>query len=102
MSPRTLLASGAIALTIAGIGYASHPDEIAPPRCAPVTEKVVRCFIPTEGRTAVAYLEAFEDGSVTPWTLDPDSRNWERNTSIGQDPSAVTYWTGHKPSFIGK
>lgn len=42
MTGRQLIASGAIALTIAGVGYASKPAEIAPPRCAPVTEKVSR------------------------------------------------------------
>lgn len=102
---RRMVAAGVIALTVAGVGYAAHPAPAPPapaPRCEQVARSVVRCTIPTQGRTAVAYLQAFEDGSVTPWTLDPDSRRFERNTTIGQDPRAVTYWTGHRPSFVGK
>jgi hypothetical protein len=81
MSPRTLLASGAIALTIAGIGYAAHPAAKPPAKCAPT--KIIpgefRCTFPTHSHLrAVVYVQTFEDGSARAIAIDPDAKEKAR------------------------
>ena len=81
MTARSLIASGAIALSIAGIGYAAHPGTATkerPPRCTPthIMPHEWRCTFPTHSHLrATVYVKTWEDGSARAVAIDPDRRN---------------------------